>query len=100
MRQDPRFGLLMQEDVEVFGVEKFGDSAVVIKGRIKTHPIKQWDVGREFQRRVKKAFDSAGIEIPFPHRSVYFGEASKPMLAQLVDSVDPRQITDDDTDKK
>ncbi len=100
LRQDPRFGLLMQEDVEVFGVDKFGDSAVIIKGRLKTHPIKQWEVGREFQRRVKKAFDSAGIEIPFPHRSIYFGEASKPMLAQLVDSVDPRPITNDDMDKK
>jgi len=84
LRQDPRFGALMLGDVEIFGLDKFADSAVVIKGRIRTLPIKQWDVGREFQRRVKKAFDQAGIEIPFPHLSVYFGEASKPFMAQLV----------------
>ena len=86
LRADARFSVLMQEDVEVFGVDKLDDSAVVIKGRIKTQPIKQWEVGREFLRRVKKAFDSAGIEIPFPHRSIYFGEASKPVLAKLVDA--------------
>jgi len=86
LRQDPHFGPLMLDDVEIFGVDKFADSAVVIKGRTKTLPIKQWDVGREFQRRVKKAFDRVGIEIPFPHLSVYFGEASKPFLAHLVKS--------------
>ncbi len=86
MRQDPKFGPLMLDDVEIFGVDKFADSAVVIKGRTRTLPIKQWDVGREFQRRVKKAFDEGGIEIPFPHLSVYFGEASKPFLAHLVKS--------------
>jgi moderate conductance mechanosensitive channel len=84
LRQDPHFGALMLDDVEIFGVDRFADSAVVIKGRIRTLPIKQWDVGREFQRRVKKAFDQTGIEIPFPHLSVYFGEASKPFMAQLV----------------
>lgn len=86
LRQDPKFGPLMLDDVEIFGVDKFADSAVVIKGRTRTLPIKQWDVGREFQRRVKKAFDQAGIEIPFPHMSVYFGEASKPFLTHLVES--------------
>jgi small-conductance mechanosensitive channel len=86
LRQDPHFGPLMLADVEIFGVDKFADSAVVVKGRIKTLPVKQWEVGREFQRRVKKAFDQAGIEIPFPHLSVYFGEASKPFTAQLVKS--------------
>ena len=84
LRQDPHFGPLMLDDVEIFGVDKFADSSVVIKGRTRTLPIKQWDVGREYQRRVKKAFDQAGIEIPFPHLSVYFGEASKPFLAHLV----------------
>jgi small-conductance mechanosensitive channel len=78
MRQDEKFGPCIIEDAEIFGVDKFGDSAVVIKGRIKTKPIRQWMVGREFLRRVKIAFDENGIEIPFPHRTVYFGEASSP----------------------
>lgn len=78
MREDETYGPLILEEAEIFGVDKLGDSAVVIKGRIKTEPIKQWMVGREFLRRIKLAFDERDIEIPFPHRSVYFGEASKP----------------------
>lgn len=77
MLNDEKFGRLMLEPPEIFGVDKFADSAVVIKGRIKTKPIRQWDVGREFLRRVKFAFDENNIEIPFPHRSIYFGENSK-----------------------
>lgn len=84
LQQDEQFGPLMEGDVEIFGVDKFADSAVMIKGRIKTKPIKQWDVGREYLRRLKKSFDANGIEIPFPHRSIYFGDASKPFLAQLL----------------
>lgn len=85
MRIDPYFGPLLIEEIEIFGVDDFADSAVVIKGRLKTKPIKQWEVGREFRRRLKKAFDNAGIEIPFPHRSIYFGENSKPFLAALME---------------
>lgn len=59
-------------------MDSFGDNAVVIKARLKTEPIEQWAVGREYRRRLKKAFDSRGIEIPFPHRTLYFGEASEP----------------------
>jgi len=85
MCADKEFGRLMLEEPEIFGVDKFGDSAVVIKGRIKTKPIRQWAVGREFLRRVKYAFDAQDIEIPFPHRSVYFGEKSKPFELQLLE---------------
>lgn len=84
MRQDERFGPNMLEDIEVFGVDAFDDSAVVIKARIKTLPIKQWEIGREYRRRLKHAFDREGIEIPFPHRTIYFGETSKPFLAEVL----------------
>ncbi len=86
LKQDEAFGPFMVDDIEIFGVDAFADSAVNIKGRIKTVPIKQWDLGREYLRRVKKAFDHEGIEIPFPHRSIYFGEASKPVMMQLIDA--------------
>jgi moderate conductance mechanosensitive channel len=73
MRSDPEFGPDIIEPLEVLGVDQFADSAVIIKARIKTRPIKQWAVGREFNRRMKKRFDELGIEIPFPHRTLYFG---------------------------
>ena len=69
--------------LEVLGVDKFADSAVIIKARFKTAPIQQWTVGREMNRRIKKKFDEVGIEIPFPHTSIYFGEASKPFQLQM-----------------
>ncbi|HES58295.1 MAG TPA: mechanosensitive ion channel family protein [Firmicutes bacterium] len=78
MQQDQEFGSYLIPEPEIFGVDAFGDSAVMIKGRLKTKPLRQWRVQREFLRRIKHAFDEAGIEIPFPHRSVYFGEASNP----------------------
>lgn len=73
MEQDPEYGRHILPPFEVLGVNAFADSAVVIKCRIKTLPIQQWYVGREFNRRMKKRFDELGIEIPFPHRTVYFG---------------------------
>jgi len=84
LRTDATIGPLMLDDVEVFGVDKLDDSAVIIKGRLRTQPIKQWEVGREYLRRVKKAFDAAGIEIPFPHRTLYFGENNPPFPTQLM----------------
>jgi small conductance mechanosensitive channel len=74
MQADADYGPFIIEPLEVLGVDKFADSAVVIKARFKTAPIKQWFVGREFNRRMKKRFDELGIEIPFPHTTVYFGE--------------------------
>ncbi len=74
LQADPEFGPDILEPLEMLGVDQFADSAVIIKCRIKTEPIKQWRVGREMNRRIKKAFDARGIEIPFPHRTIYWGE--------------------------
>jgi moderate conductance mechanosensitive channel len=74
LRNDEKYADFILEPIEVLGVDKFADSAVIIKARIKTQPIRQWFVGREFNRRLKIAFDQKGIEIPFPHRTVYMGE--------------------------
>ena len=46
----------------------------MIKSRFKTRPIEQWSVGREFNRRMKRRFDELGIEIPFPHVTLYAGQ--------------------------
>ena len=72
------FGCHIIEDIEIFGLDKFGDSALVIKARIKTAPLQQWTVGRMYRKMLKESFDQENIEIPFPHRSIYFGEESKP----------------------
>lgn len=70
MRQSDSHGPAMLEPLEVIGVEGFGESSVTIRIRMKTLPLKQWDTAREFRRRIKKAFDVAGIEIPFPQRGI------------------------------
>jgi moderate conductance mechanosensitive channel len=83
LRKDPRFGPSILEPIEIFGVDDFKESEVTIKARLKTVPIQQWNVGREYRRRLKKAFDTRGIEIPFPHRSLYMGTASGPLEVML-----------------
>ncbi|WP_186447959.1 mechanosensitive ion channel domain-containing protein [Rhizobium sp. SJZ105] len=73
MRSDPATNGLMIGDMEWFGVQELADSAVIVRVRIKTQPGKQWGVGRAFNGAVKRVFDAHGIEIPFPHQTVYFG---------------------------
>lgn len=73
LHEDPEWGELLLEEPVVPGVERFEDSAVVVRIMAKTLPLKQWDVMRQMRRRIKKRFDAEGIEIPFPHRTVYWG---------------------------
>jgi small conductance mechanosensitive channel len=77
LRQDEDFGPSILEPLDVLGLDSFGDSAVNIRVRLKTIPGKQWGVRREFHRRMKAVFDARGIEIPFPHRTVFFGTEDK-----------------------
>ena len=70
MQADPAYGPWILEPVEVMGVDAFGDWSVVLKMRIKTVPLKQWEVGREFRKRLRRRFEQEGIEIPFPERVV------------------------------
>jgi small conductance mechanosensitive channel len=74
LQADPEFSGDIIEPLEMLGVDQFADSAVIIKCRIKTQPLKQWRIGREMNRRIKKTFDARGIEIPFPHQTIYWGE--------------------------
>jgi small conductance mechanosensitive channel len=75
MRADGSFSRRIREDIEIAGVERWENSAVVLRGRLKVVPLEQWNVKREFLRRLKYAFDAAGIEIPYPHLTVYAGNA-------------------------
>ena len=74
MRADETFGPKIIDDTEIIGVERWDDSAVTIRCRLKVVPIEQWTVRREFLRRLKKAYDEHGIEIPFPHLTLYPGQ--------------------------
>jgi len=75
MLEDASVAPFMLGPLEVLGVDRFSESSVDIKVRLKTVPSRQWVVGREFLRRVKRAFEEAGIEIPFPHRSILVTQA-------------------------
>ena len=75
LRADPVFAPKILDDVEIVGVDSWGDSAVILRCRFKVVAIEQWTVRREYLRRVKHAFDAAAIEIPFPHLTVYPGQA-------------------------
>jgi small conductance mechanosensitive channel len=68
---DPAFAASILEPLEVLGVDAFGDSSVTLRIRIKTVPLKQWEVGRELRRRIKKVFDQRGIRIPHPQLTVH-----------------------------
>ncbi len=75
MRADPAWKERMTAELEILGVDKWADSAVILRGRLRVvPPIQQWNVKREYLKRLKKAFDGRGIEIPFPHLTVYAGQ--------------------------
>jgi small conductance mechanosensitive channel len=62
------------EPLQIFGVERFEDSQLVIRMVVKTVPLKQWEVGRELRKRIKNRFDEKGIQIPLPHRVLIWGD--------------------------
>lgn len=80
---DAAFGARILDPIEIVGVENWADSAVILRCRLRVRPLEQWNVRREFLRRLKHAFDERGIEIPFPHLTLYAGqnkEGSAPPL--------------------
>jgi small-conductance mechanosensitive channel len=72
---DPQWGpQLISRTPWLLRVNEFGDSGIVIKAVGETKPMKQWDVMGELRRRIKRAFDEEGIEIPWPHVKLYMGD--------------------------
>lgn len=74
LRTDTVIGPKILEDVEIQGVQDWGDSAVILRCRVKTVALEQWNVRRAFLGRLKQAFDMRGIEIPYPHLTIYAGQ--------------------------
>jgi small conductance mechanosensitive channel len=89
MRAEPAWEARMAGDIEIIGVERWAESAVILRARLKVvPPIQQWNVKREFLKRLKQAYDARGIEIPFPHVTVYAGahkDGSAPPFRHLLE---------------
>lgn len=105
MRRDPEFASRIIEDLEIAGVDNWADSAVVVRCRFKVMPLEQWGVRREFLRRMKRTFDRHGIEIPYPHLTLYPGtykDGSVPILGTgpAADSVATRNFLKPGPDKR
>lgn len=71
LKEDAAWEELILEPPLVLGVDGFGDNSITIRLLITTRPMRQWDVGREYRLRIKKAFDEVGITIPYPQRSLW-----------------------------
>jgi small conductance mechanosensitive channel len=87
---DPAWRHLLIDKPEILGVQNFTESAVIIRMITKTLPLKQWEVGRELRRRIKKRFDEEKIEIPYPHVTLYWGQgqvktAADPELGEVAE---------------
>jgi small conductance mechanosensitive channel len=81
LRADPLHGPNILEPLEVLGIEAFNEASVLLRVRIKTVPIQQWNVGREFRRRIKLAFEARGIEFPSRQLTVRLEGGGRPLKA-------------------
>ena len=68
LQADPAYGSKILQPLEILGVDQLGESTISLKARFRTRPGEQWEIGREFNKRIKLAFDAEGIELPFPTR--------------------------------
>jgi moderate conductance mechanosensitive channel len=98
LRKDPAFKDDILAPIEVLGLDRFAESAIIVRARTTTRPMKQWGVAREFNRRLKKELDARHIEMPFRPLMVYLGRDSEQRNTPLSDaigtSVKPRDADD------
>lgn len=91
LRDDPAMAGRILEDVEIQGVQQWADSAVMVRCRIKTVPLEQWNVRRAFLGLLKEAFDAHDIEIPYPHLTLYAGQDKQGKAPPLrIEQLPPR----------
>jgi len=74
MNQELQWRSQILEPPQVLGIDQFGDRGLIIRVWIKTQPLKQWDVAREFRRRLKIALDEAGISISVPQQAIWVND--------------------------
>ncbi|MEC4817071.1 MAG: mechanosensitive ion channel family protein [Scytonema sp. PMC 1069.18] len=85
MDADPKWQRKIIEPPQVLGIDNFDARGLLIRVWIKTQPLKQWDVAREYRRRLKVAFDKAGLSIPVPQQSVWVNNNGHHLLASPQD---------------
>lgn len=92
MAAEERFRSIILAPLEVMGVDQLADSGVNIKARFKTQPMQQWTVAREMNRRVKKTFEEAGIDMPFPTRTIQLelNDALRDLVHEVVKETAPK----------
>lgn len=86
MQADPQYSFDILAPLEVMGLDKLADSGIIIMARFKTRPIKQWGIGREFNKRMKKRFDDLGITIPYPQMQLVM-QGKEPKSANLEEAL-------------
>lgn len=93
LQQDEVLAKELLEDITIAGVTKLDERGFTIRVLIKTTPGMQWAVQRAFNRLVKKHFNAANIELPYPHTVVYFGQDKQGQApAANVHTIDEREI--------
>jgi len=88
LMQDPAHGANIMGTLEMFGLDRFEENGMVIRARLQTRPGMQWGIRRAYNALLKDRFDALGIEIPFPHRTLYIGkprEGNAPDLRVTLD---------------
>lgn len=83
MMREPYWSDVILDAPKPLRVNSFDDSGITIKVLAMTKPLKQWEVAGELRFRLKKRFDEEGIEIPFPHQTIYWGEGANPTTGEV-----------------
>lgn len=96
LAEDPEWGGAVMEPTDVVGVVNLGESSVNVRTITRTLPLKQWDVANELRRRIVIRFGEAGIETPFPHRTIAWSDQSVPLTVRLEAADATRRPSDAD----
>ena len=75
LRAEPKYQGRILDDLEMAGVERLGDSSVILRARFRVAPLEQWNVRRDYLLRLYQAFNTHGINIPFPQVTVHMASA-------------------------
>lgn len=92
LRRSPGYEAKVLGDLEIAGVEDLGESAMTIRARLKTPPLDQWSVRREFLKRLKEAFEREGFTVPFPHRTIHTPDDAQPTAARSPEDSGARAV--------